>query len=90
MLGIVVFIRTRRRAEAERTPTCVSAEAAVTYLGFNGTVNSFDIGGQYAWAFASANANKLVNESLQMRQHLDAITPERRNRNVQRPRRFES
>src|SRR6266404_3441087 len=89
-LGIFVHVRTRKQAELERTATCVSAAPAVGYLGFNGTVNSFDIVGQYAWAFASANASKLINETQGMREHIDAIAPQRRTRNVQRPRRFES
>jgi len=59
-------------------------------MGFQGTVNSFEIVGPYAWAFISANANKLVNETQEMRQYVDSIAPQRRSTNVKRPRRFES
>ncbi len=90
VLSIVLFDKTRKEAEAARSSSCVFAGPTVSYLGFHATVNSFDFAGPYAWAFASANANKLVNESQEMRQYVDAIAPQRRSKNVHRPRRFES
>jgi hypothetical protein len=62
----------------------------LAYLGFEGTVNSFDILGPYAWAFIGSNANKLVNETQAMREYVDTIAPQRRSKNIQRPRRFDS
>jgi len=90
ILSFVLFDKTRKEAEAARSSSCVVAGPAVSYLGFHATVNSFDFAGPYAWAFASANANKLVNESQEMRQYVDASAPQRRSKNVHRPRRFES
>jgi len=89
-LGIVVFRMIRKEAEAARSATCIFAAPAIAYLGFQGTVNSFDIAGPYAWAFAISNANKLVNETQEIRQYVDGIAPQRRSKNVHRPRRFES
>ena len=89
-LAILVFQRIRREAEAGRSSTCVTAGPTFAYMGFQGTVNRFGVVGPYAWAFISANANKLVNETQEMRQYVDSIAPQRRSRNVKRPRRLES
>lgn len=51
-----------RAANALRHEDCTSASATVRYLGWNGSVHSFDIDSEYfALALMHANRTKLVN-----------------------------
>ena len=84
------FQRWRNEAAQATTSTCESVGPAVAYLGFSGTVNSFEMKTNYAGAFVRANHKKLVNESHEMRRFLESVAPELRSTKTQRPRRFES
>lgn len=67
--GVVMFVaiaalgyRRQQRARALRTQTCSNCELPVVYLGYYGSIHSFQFSSQfYAVAFARANQKKLVN-----------------------------
>jgi hypothetical protein len=83
------YEKKRAAALAYKTATCSATGAAVTYLGWDGTVNSFEMAEPYGMEFLVANRTKIVNESYELRKHLDQLAPPTQRRNVQRPRRYE-
>lgn len=75
ILGIVgaIIARNHKIAEARSmsSPTCASAEAAISYLGWYGTVHQFEIGSlDFAREFMVANQSKLVNLSSEAQELL--------------------
>jgi hypothetical protein len=58
-------------ARAMCSPQCSSPERAVSYIGWSGTVESFDMRSEtYALAFMLANREKLINVSPENRAKL--------------------
>jgi len=61
-LTILVFGRMLRAAEQFKTPDCASLHQAISYLGWSGTLHSFDIhSNRFAHDFMLSNQSKLVN-----------------------------
>jgi hypothetical protein len=61
-LAIVAYITKVNQAKSMCDSTCVSSGAAVSYLGWNGTLHSFYfVSNDYALKFMLANSRKLVN-----------------------------
>jgi hypothetical protein len=71
-LALVFAARARRRARAELMPGCVSPGSCVGYLGWDGSLQGFDVGSnRYAERFARANLRSLVNVSADLRRLLE-------------------
>lgn len=61
-LSIAGWVMQSNQAKAGCGPNCASSGAAVTYLGWHGTLHSFFFASRdYAAKFMSANSAKLVN-----------------------------
>jgi len=75
LFGTVVFHRRQLgqiRAECN-AHSCVNADKAIVYLGWQGTLHRFEIESQrFACDFMKANQNKLVNLSAEARSMLSA------------------
>lgn len=89
MAGLAVFgasipaaliLAAQRRAQAKAScgPACVIASPAVNYLGWSGSVSTFEFAAMmYAGRFAQRNARNLINVSAELRHILDdpALAP---------------
>lgn len=61
-LSIAIWVMQSNHAKSDCGPNCTSSGAAVTYLGWHGTLHSFFFASRdYAAKFMSANSGKLVN-----------------------------
>ena len=89
VVSVVIHTRIRAIARSQSSTACSMVGPAVSFLGWESTVNSFDMTEQYAISFLVANRNKVVNESHELRQVLNHLAPETKGPNVQRPRRYE-
>ena len=79
LVGVIlsVWIRNnlRRAAMSQCTQSCVVPYVAVRYVGWHGTVMSFDFDSeQYAMAFAEANQQKLVSGTQQVSRASSTVT----------------
>jgi len=73
---IAVFGMKLRDARAECGPNCAGANAAIAYLGWSGTLHSFEINSQrFAGDFMTANQRKLVNLTPEARALLSSSSP---------------
>lgn len=62
VLTIVYFRRLLRRAESFKSSECTSLHQAVSYVGWSGTLHSFEMKSKkFAHHFMLSNQNKLVN-----------------------------
>lgn len=61
---VVVYGNKVGEARAQCSTNCVNVDVAIAYLGWYGTLHTFEIGSQrFACDFMTANQNKLVNLS---------------------------
>lgn len=72
VLAIVVInmqlSRERERVRGTCPPECLQPDRAVKYLGWNGSVQTFDVASpQFAAAFVSLNSGKLINDTPELR-----------------------
>ncbi len=75
-LGILVIFlqRWRAKADAMRKPTCSDTGPGVRYVGWHGSTRVFEfVSPTYAAVFALANAKKLVNVSMPLRNAIEAL-----------------
>jgi hypothetical protein len=76
VLGIVGWIALLSSARSMRSATCVCSGAAVSYLGWHGTLHSFHfVSRRYGLHFMHANRNKLVNLTPGQHQMLGSSGP---------------
>lgn len=68
-----VIQQKKDEARAMCSPTCTGPERAVVYVGWSGTVETFDIPTEkYALAFMLSNRQKLINVSAEKWAKLEA------------------
>jgi hypothetical protein len=71
-IALVLAAHQRGKARAACAPSCVSAGPSVGYLGWDGSVQGFElISPEYAARFARSNARSLINVSAELRRLLD-------------------
>lgn len=73
VLAVVIFVHARRQVRAILSKNCASPGAAVTHLGWSGSVSSFEFASdRYGASFAADNVRKLVNVSRWLQKLLDS------------------
>jgi hypothetical protein len=78
ILGLVLAARIRKQAVAQCSADCACAAQAVQFLGWDGTLNSFEFASRtYGAVFLIANRAKLVNLTPEGRLILEADHQER-------------
>ena len=72
-IALLVAAQRRRAIIASCGPGCATVGPAVAYLGWAGTVKTFQFAARdYAVAFAQQNARNLINVSLELRRLLES------------------
>lgn len=72
-LALVLASRQRSKAEAGRGPRCACPGPAIAYLGWDGSVQGFDIvSPSFVARFARSNARSLINATADLRRLIDS------------------
>jgi hypothetical protein len=74
-LAVLSSNKKKEQAKSMCSPQCTSASRAVSFLGWSGTVQTFEIASErYALAFMHSNHSKLVNVSPEMRAKMAGVS----------------